>query len=244
MKKLKNKKAIVVIAFGGSVLAPKDLDIALLAKLRSLLLASIKSQKSKFVIVVGGGNPARKYQAIAKKLTPTAMQADLDRIGIASTKLNAELIRVIFGKNSHSKIIDSESLVKNTKSPLTVISGWNPGYSTDAVAVRTAKKLKIGAVIIAGKPAYVYNKDFTKFNNAKPFAYISWANYIKLIPKQWSPGLKTPVDPIAAKEARLHNIDAIVISENNMKNIASLLRGRAFRGTLISNRPRQGIAQK
>ncbi len=233
---LKRKDNILIISLGGSVLVPDKINIRLIIKLKRLLTKIANKKKTKFVIVVGGGYPARNYQAIAGKINPHVSPFELDKIGIAATRFNAELIRTIFGDLAAKEVIYSEKLLKKPKNKITVVSGWIPGCSTDAIAIRTAKKLGLKLVIVAGRPDHVYTRDFTKFKDAKPFMSISWSHYRKLIPPIWYPGMPSPIDPIAALEAQRNNIDAIVIGGKNMANLESVLTGKKFKGTIISNK--------
>ncbi|OHA51811.1 MAG: hypothetical protein A3A97_00050 [Candidatus Terrybacteria bacterium RIFCSPLOWO2_01_FULL_40_23] len=233
---LKSKNNTLVIALGGSVLFPDKINVQLIIKLKRLFKKITEGRRIKLILIVGGGYPARNYQTAAKKIHPGVSQIELDEIGIAATRFNAELIKIIFGSLAAKKVVYSENLLKKPIDKITVISGWTPGCSTDTIAVRAAKKLKLKLVIIAGRPTHVYTHDFIRFKMAKPLMNILWKNYRKLIPDVWSPGMPSPVDPIAAREAQKNNIDAIVIGGKNIENLESLLLGRKFKGTLISNK--------
>jgi len=50
----------------------------------------------------------------------------------------------------------------------------------------------------------------------------------------WTPGLKSPVDPIAAKLAQSLKLEAIVVRGTDLENMENILRGKKFRGTLIN----------
>ncbi len=85
-----------------------------------------------------------------------------------------------------------------------------------------------------GKPDYVYTADFEKDHNARPLEKISWQDYLKLIPKKWSPGLNSPVDPIAASLAEKENLKVIVAGGKSLDNLKQILRGNKFKGTVIN----------
>jgi uridylate kinase len=93
----------IVISLGGSLIIPENIDIDFLRDFKSLILSQVKKGK-KFVIITGGGKICRKYQDAAKELcSPSGI--DLDWIGIASLKMNAELLRVVFGEYAHSEVV-------------------------------------------------------------------------------------------------------------------------------------------
>ena len=71
-------------------------------------------QGYKFIIITGGGKTARKYQNSAKEITGLTRD-DLDWIGIHSTRLNAHLVRTIFRKRAHPKIIKNPNEKINFK---------------------------------------------------------------------------------------------------------------------------------
>jgi uridylate kinase len=116
---------------------------------------------------------------------------------------------------------------------MTIASGWRPGWSTDYVAMRIAADFGVGEAIIAGKPAHVYSKDNTKYDDAVPLHELSWREYRKLIPSKWKPGLHAPVDPVGAALGAREGVRAIIIDGRNLKNFATLLNGKEFKGTII-----------
>ena len=84
---------------------------------------------------------------------------DKDWIGIHATRLNAHLLRTIFRDVADPVVIDIRGKIKKLRAPMTIASGWRPGWSTDYVAMRIAADFGVHEAVIAGKPAHVYNKD-------------------------------------------------------------------------------------
>ncbi len=224
-------KKIFIIGLGGSVVMPGKINFVFLKKFKELILRQIRLNR-KFVLVIGGGKLARDYQISAKKIM-NLQDESLDWLGIYSTRLNAHFVKTIFEKYTENFIIDSEEKSLKFRKPVIIASGWRPGWSTDYVAIRIAKKIGADFAIMSGKPAYVYNKDNQKYKDAKPLKKISWDDYQKLIPKKWSPGLSSPVDPMAAKYAKKWGIKAHVVKGNRLKNLENLLNGKKFSGTTI-----------
>ncbi len=241
--KRKQKRTPLIIALGGSVIAPRGIHISLLKKIKMLITDLSSRPGIQLIIIVGGGYIAREYQHIAKKIYTRITQKELDRLGISATKLNAELVRTIFGNSVHANVITSEKELRSAPSATLIVSGWTPGRSTDAVALRVAELVGSKEVFVAGKPDRVYDKDFARFKNARPYATITWKDYRKLVPKTWKPGLPSPVDPVAAHIAQMNSIDVVVLSGNNTKNLTAALIGKRFRGTRISNKTVTAVAR-
>ena len=119
---------ITIISLGGSLIVPEELDIDFLKNFKKLILSQIIKGK-KFVIITGGGKICRKYQDVAQKLSNPSIE-ELDWIGIASLKLNAELLRVIFGEYAHDRVISNLSIYFNLEKQIVIGSAYEPGHST------------------------------------------------------------------------------------------------------------------
>lgn len=223
-------KKVVVIGLGGSIFYPENLDADFLKKFRQFLKPFFKTHR--FVIVTGGGRLARIFMAGAAAVGPVS-DVQKDWLGIYATRLNARLWQTVFGKEADPEMIIGQPKKKDLKYPVTLSSGWTPGWSTDYVAAALAKHFGAGAMISAGKPAYVYNKDNAVYSDAKPFEELSWSAYRRLIPKKWRPGDHSPVDPVAAEFCEKREIEAIVVRGDDFTNLGNLLKGQAFKGTII-----------
>jgi len=217
-----------VIGLGGSILCPEEINISYLKRFKKFI--EKESINNKFVIIVGGGSVARKYQKAAKKFNVSSEK--LDWLGILATKLNAELLKSSL-VNVNPILFDERFKVKSFKYPLTVGSGWKPGWSTDYVAVQVAKDMNVDNILFLGKPEYVYTSDFSKDKSAKPIKEISWKEYFKIIPSKWEPGLCSPVDPVAARLAYKNKISLVVAGGRDLKNVKKILDKKPFKGTTL-----------
>ncbi|MDO8470697.1 MAG: UMP kinase [bacterium] len=242
MAQIHNSRSFIVIALGGSLIAPRGIehgviDIGFLKRFRSFLLRELR-RKRRFCLVIGGGKITRQYQHAASKVVSVPSE-DLDWIGVHATRLNAHLLRTIFYKEAYPVIVDHDPTQQEADAlffqnrNLIIASGWKPGWSTDYVTVRLAQKLRGKEVIIAGDTSFVYDKDPKKFPSAKPVKEISWPAYAKLIPKKWSPGLSSPVDPVATQFAKTIGLKAKILKGSDLKNFGKAIKGEPFVGTLI-----------
>ena len=221
----------VVVALGGSIVYPDGIDVQFLKDFKKFIAPFLK-RGTKFVLVIGSGKLSRNFQEAAEKVSRVTDE-DKDWIGIHATRLNAHLLRTIFRDVADPVIIDIRGKIKKLRAPMTIASGWRPGWSTDYVAMRIAADFGVGEAIIAGKPAHVYSKDNTKYDDAVPLHELSWREYRKLIPSKWKPGLHAPVDPVGAALGAREGVRAIIIDGRNLKNFATLLNGKEFKGTII-----------
>ncbi len=222
----------IVIALGGSIIVPYEIQIKFLKRFKTFILKSIRKER-RFIIVTGGGFTARNYiKAVSSYNVP---DKDKDWIGIYATKINACLLKTIFKEKAYPKIIDKNpsSIKEALKYSIIIGSGWQPGWSTDYDAVMLAKRFNADKIIIASKIDYVYDKDVSKHKDALPIKEISWGKYRKLIKKRWKPGMRAPVDPIAAKTASKLKMKVIVSNGRNIKNLENILNNRKFKGTII-----------
>ncbi|MCP6720316.1 MAG: UMP kinase [Patescibacteria group bacterium] len=221
----------VVIALGGSIIYPKEIDVRFLGQFKSFI-ESFTKKGMRFVLVVGGGKVSRIYQAAAAKVAPLT-DDDKDWLGIHATRSNAHLVRTVFRKVADPVIVDSRNKIKKLKHPVTVASGWRPGWSTDYVAMAIAHKLGVREVVIAGKPNAVYEKNPDRHVKMGRISCLRWGSYRALIPKEWKPGLHAPVDPVAARFAERNGIVAVIVGGRRLKNLERSLRGENFQGTII-----------
>ena len=222
----------IVISLGGSLIIPENLDLNFLKDFKALILSYVAKGK-KFVIITGGGKICRKYQDVAKEISSPSSE-DLDWIGIASLKLNAELLRVVFGEYAHHEVVADLSVHLTFEKPIIIGSAFAPGRSTDWDAVEGAKTLGAKKIINLSNTDYVYDSDPRINANAKKFEIISWKDYRNIIPKEWNPGLSSPFDPIASKLAEEEGITVIIMNGKPVDNLAKFLNDEKFMGTIIS----------
>ncbi|HPS21263.1 MAG TPA: UMP kinase [Candidatus Paceibacterota bacterium] len=228
---MEHKEDIIIISLGGSLIVPEQIDVDFLKDFRELILSQVAKNK-KFIIITGGGKICRKYQNAAKEIS-TPNNDDLDWIGIASLKLNAELIRTIFGEYANEKVVSDFSENLDFKRPIYIGSAYEPGHSTDWDAIELAKKVGAKVVINLSNTDYVYDSDPKLNPDAKKIEEISWAEYRKLIPTDWNPGLNTPFDPTAAREAETVGIEVVIMNGKPVSNLTGYLENGKFLGTLI-----------
>lgn len=217
---------------GGSIIVPQEIQTKFLKNFREFILNFLR-KNYRFVVVTGGGSVARNYIKAASDIAKISDE-DKDWLGIHATRLNAHLVRTIFKKEAYPVVLDNPlKQINSKKCKLFIASGWRPGWSTDYDAVLLAERFKANKIINCSNIDYVYDKDIAKYKNAKPIKEITWGEYRKIIGSEWRPGMKAPVDPIAARLASKLKMTIIVTRGTNLKNLENILLNKKFKGTLI-----------
>lgn len=223
----------IIISLGGSLIYPKNIDINFLKQFRKIILQFIKKTKRQVILVTGGGRICRIYNEAAKSVYKKVNEEELDWMGIKATKVNAELVRIIFGNAAYFKVIDHPDKRYRTNKKVLVAGGWKPGFSSDRVAVELAKSHGADMVINLSNISYVYNKDPKKYKNATKFKKISWNDFRKIVGNKWNPGANLPFDPIASKFAQKYKLKVIIAKGTDLKNLRDILEAKNYKGTLI-----------
>ncbi len=223
----------VVISIGGSLVVPDGIDTTFLKNLKAFIEKGV-AEGTKFVIIAGGGKTARRYQDAAAEVAELNAE-DLDWLGIHGTRLNAHLLRTILRDVAYPIIISNPDEVGDVPSDVSVIvaSGYRPGSSTDLRAVQIAKHLGARTLVNLSNIDYAYTDDPKKNPEAKPIEKMSWPDFRALLPTEWSPGLSSPFDPVAAKEAEADLIEVAIINGSKFNELDNYLSGKPFIGTLI-----------
>jgi len=228
----KNNKKTLIFSLGGSLIVPNDvISINFLKKFRELILKFLR-KRYRIVIITGGGGTNRKYNLAAQKISKIK-DFNLDWLGIATTKLNAEFIRCIFGDYAYPKVLDDPHTKVNSKYKLIIASGWKPGCSSDKDAVLWAQNLKASTIFNLSDIDFVYDKDPDKFPNAKPLKSANWIDFIKIVGKEWSPRKSAPFGPPASLLAKKLGLEVVILNGKNIKNLENCLNNKKFKGTII-----------
>lgn len=228
------KKNIKIISVGGSIIIPKSgFNIQFLKKFRELILKQVK-KGTKFILVIGGGSTCRQYQDALKK-TVKISNTDLDWLGNYSTWFNAGFVRLMFGKYAYREVVKNPTKKIKTTKPIIIAGGWKPGCSTDKDAVLLAKNFGADEVINLSNIEYAYDKDPSKFKNAKKIEEINWKGFRSIVGNKWNPGKSAPFDPIASKEAEKLGLKVSILKGTDLKEVNNVLNNKKFKGTIISN---------
>ena len=223
-----------VISLGGSIIVPDKVDSNFLLAFRAAILEYLEREAgSRLIIVCGGGAPAREYQRAYRAVIPEADTDVLDWIGIAATRLNAELLRQLFREHCLEQVITDPTAVSVFPGRILVAAGWKPGFSTDNDAVLLAERFQADTLLNLSNIVKVYTADPKTDPDARPLDSISWKQFQKLVGNTWKPGINVPFDPVATEKAARLKLRVIVAGGRNIDNLKKILYDERFEGTVI-----------
>ena len=223
-----------VLSVGGSIVAPEKPDTAFLTSFSTMVKDWLsKSDDRRLILVVGGGAPARVYQNACREVYSGVENNACDWIGIMATRLNAQLVKAIFGDLCKEDVVTNPTEATEFTGKILLAAGWKPGFSTDNDAVLLAEKFNADTVVNLSNIEKVYTDDPRKNPDAKPIDSISWADFCAMVGEEWEPGKNCPFDPIASKKAREMKLKVICAGGKNIENIRKILDEKDFIGTVI-----------
>ena len=230
----KTQEPPIVISIGGSLLVTEDgVNVHFLKQLNAFMRKYIKRGK-RFFLVAGGGITARRYRDAGKSVIGDLSDKDLDWLGIHATRLNAHLMRTIFEDIAHPRIIENyDKKLSNWNEPIVIGAGWKPGWSTDYDAVILARDYGANLIVNLSNIDWVYDKDPNKYKDAVKIEKLTWGELETIVGTEWSPGINSPFDPIAAQLARKHRLTVIVANGDKFNNLERIIEGDSFKGTVI-----------
>lgn len=223
------------MSVGGSLIVPDQIDTKFLENLKRFIETAVTEGDRRFVIIAGGGKTARRYQDAAGNVHSLSSD-DLDWIGIHATRLNGHLLRTIFKELAYPIMVENPDDVLDVpeNNKIIVAAGYRPGCSTDLRAIQMAERVGAKKIINLSNIDYVYTADPKKDPQAEPVKNIDWVNFRKLLPEKWDPGLSSPFDPIAAREAQEKNMEVACINGEKLTELRKYIEGEEFIGTLIT----------
>ncbi len=225
---------VKVLSVGGSIVVPDAPDSVFLKAFSDMVKTWLaEDPERKLILVVGGGAPARVYQNAYKEICGAAASDSADWIGIMATRLNAQLLKAVFGDLCAQDVVYDPTAVSDFTGRILVAAGWKPGFSTDNDAVLLADRFGAKTVVNLSNIEKVYTDDPRKNPDAKPLDEISWADFRRMVGDEWVPGKNCPFDPIASRHASDSGISVICAGGKNIDNIKAILDDRPFVGTRI-----------
>lgn len=229
-----------VLSLGGSIIAPPEgPDVNFLVEFRRKLDHWLKEDGSrKVILVTGGGGPARTFQAAFKEFlsrsgSPAARDEVLDRIGIAATRINAQLVAAALGELCLDPVVEDPSGPIAFSGRVLVAAGWKPGFSSDFDAVYLGERFGASTVLNLSNIAKVHTADPRLDPEAKPLDAISWKDFRGLVGSIWVPGANLPFDPIASERAEKAGMKVVCAAGKDLDNLFRILDGKPFVGTVI-----------
>lgn len=223
-----------VVSLGGSLVAPDDIAIDYLRQFSRIVNDYLnKESDRRLIIVVGGGQLARRYQEAYRSLADGGKDDTADWIGIAATRVNAQLVKSLFEDRCVEDVVTNPTSVETFEGSVLVASGWKPGFSTDYDAVLLAEHFRAQVLVNLTDVAKVYSGDPRVDKSAKPLDSVSWGEFRGIIGSEWTPGKNSPFDPIAARKAHEMHLAVISAQGSDIENLRHILDEKDFTGTTI-----------
>lgn len=226
------KKKVIVISLGGSLIVPDKFNTRYLSKFKKTIRKYYKTHK--FVLVCGGGSIARKY--ISALRSEKKSEKELSMAGIRATRMNAQFLMQIFGKEANGELPKDMKEIKNDLSKNNVVICGALRYTkkstSDATASKIAHYLK-GEFINMTNIKGLYTANPVVHKEAKFIPEISWKDFDKMANKtKYKPGQHFVLDQGAAKIIKEFKIPTYIIGDG-LKNIEKILKKQKFIGTLV-----------
>lgn len=225
-----------VVAFGGSILAPTEPDPDFVARVATTLDGL--SQDEQLFVVVGGGAPAR--QAIEAARRDGVPEDRLDRVGIAATRLNAQVLLAALDAAGVPCNDDVHGNCGHTASEphrVVVMGGTTPGHSTDYVAAELALAAGASDLVVATNVDGVYTADPRSNPEAERVTDCTFAELAAIVgPAEWKQaGQAGVVDPLAVAMLTGKGVTLRVVDGNDLANLEVALTGKPFSGTTVAD---------
>ncbi|MFN4132934.1 MAG: UMP kinase [Candidatus Hadarchaeales archaeon] len=223
----------VTLCVGGAILAPEEVNVEVIRKIVDAVEAMVKAGHQ-VNIVVGGGVIARKYIQKAREIG--VPQAEQDKIGIAATRLNAQLLISALGKLAAPDVITTAeaAISASARGLVPVMGGVSPGQTTDAVAAFLAAQSGSDILVFVTDVDGIYTEDPKKNPSAQKIDKMTTEELVrKFGSEKMTPGMHTVVDPLASRLIHQYRVNTIVIGEKDLDNLLDILRGGKHSGTTI-----------
>lgn len=192
------------------------------------------------VIVTGGGDVARKYIEMARKLT--GREAAADMLGILASRLNAMLMMyTLLNKGVNVYLGVPETLQELGKayssSKVIVMGGLQPGQSTTMVSVLAAEYLGISTVVNCSNIDALYTDDPSKNPNAVRIEKAKLSEVENILSREGVRSLAGTyelIDEWALQIMKRSNISMIIMDGKDPGKLTRYLKYGTIDGTLIT----------
>ena len=225
----------VVLKIGGSLLYDeKGSVIQEVIQKYSEVIRTLVTSGHKFMIVVGGGKPAREFISAARALG--ASEAQCDWIGIKLARLNAELVSAALGDLAYPRIAETLDELETAfvTGRVVLMGGLVPGQSTNAVAAVAAEILNADVLLNATNVDGVYDKD-PKESGAKKLDTLTIQELKKILAGGGTrAGEYKLFDPVALRVVERSKIKTIIFNGNQPENVQHIIEGKKI-GSVITH---------
>jgi uridylate kinase len=224
---------VIVISLGGSLIVQDKINYGFLKEFKKVLLKN--SRKYKFVVVCGGGKPAREYMNGLERGDVKNKEYYQSMLGISMTRLNARFMTYFFGKDANEGIPHDMKRIKQLLKYNKVVFCGALRYASDQTSDTTSAKLanyfKCDFVNLTNVKG-LYDKDPKRFGSAKFILDISYKDFLKMANAvKFKPGQHFVLDQRAAKIIGQKKVRTFIMG--SVKELDKFLRKGHFVGTRV-----------
>ncbi|MHA1722736.1 MAG: UMP kinase [Candidatus Baldrarchaeia archaeon] len=224
----------IVIKIGGSLLQDNDeINVERISKYAEII-RKLREEGHSLMIVVGGGNIARKYIEAMRKLDVSDAICDL--MGIKVAKLNAYLLVSAIKENVYPKVPDTleEAISMFSMGKIVVMGGLQPGQSTNAVAALLAESIKADVFINATTVDGVYTAP-PGTPGARKLEQVTAEELMKIMQEtsKFKAGEYRLFDPLAILIVRRAKLLVKIVDGRDPRNVLRATKGEKIGTTLV-----------
>ncbi|MEM4699377.1 MAG: UMP kinase [Candidatus Nezhaarchaeales archaeon] len=214
-----------VLYEGGELIANRLLSYASILKKMYWLGHSL-------CVVIGGGEPARRFIEVAKRVG--CNEAICDEIGIGISRINALIFASLLGDDAYPSIPSNYFEAKEALSSgkIVVCGGFQPGQSTVAVAASMAELMRADLLVVATDVDGVYSADPKEDPKAVKLTKLTYRDLEKFLTFKAEAGTYKLFDLLAIKILERAKIPTVVVDGRDPSVLFKILEGEAV-GSLI-----------
>jgi len=227
-------KKVIVLSLGGSLIVSDKVNFEFLERFKKFILKN--SKKYKFVVVCGGGKPARTYINGLEKQNDKNKFYFQSFMGISITRLNARFMTYFFGKDANEGIPHDMKQIKNLlRKNKVVFCGalrYSPDQTSDTNAVKLAHYFKTDFINLTNVKG-LYDKNPKKFKSAKFIPEVSHDDFLKMVNQiKFKPGQNFVLDQTAARLIKKYKVKTFILGDD-LEQLGRVLDGKHFVGSVI-----------
>jgi len=222
----------IIIRVGGSVIGSPP-DTKLIMQYADIL-KDLKLHGHEIAVVVGGGAFARDFIKLAQEMELN--EWDQDEVAISVSRIFAQLLDKRLGDAACGTVATSIGDVTRClrQWKIVIMGGLKPGMTTDAVAAMIAERIKADLLIKATDQDGIYDKDPTKYQDAKKLDKLEFDDLHKLFESdKHRAGIHQILDPEAVKILQKSRTKTVIVNGFKPENLLRVVRGEKI-GTMIS----------
>jgi uridylate kinase len=223
-----------VLKLGGSLLYEEGGSIIVdRVKNYAAVIKSLVDEGHSFVVVVGGGKPARAFIDAARSLG--ASEAQCDWLGIKLARHNAELLCAALGRIAYPIIVETldELEVAVNLGRVVLMGGLIPAQSTNAVAAVAAETVRADMLFNATNVDGVYDRD-PKKSGATKLSSVTINQLKKILEGAGTKaGEYKLFDPVAIRVVERSKIPTIIFDGSDPQNFLRVVHGEKIGSRIV-----------